>query len=109
MGMLNLASLAFGMIALLLPLTSLKKQKEQKAIVTIRYSFISMTACAFALLCQILYASHLVTLQDWSALLDTIPTVATVSMLLLTATLVLNAGIYFLRVYQNKREHSPQN
>lgn len=52
---------------------------------------VSGTACALALLFQLVYNWHLVAIGDWSALMDTTGAVVKVSVVLVAVTAGLNA------------------
>ena len=62
----------------------------------------SVSACAISLYLQLVYSSHLVEINDLSALMDTIGTIAKAAAILLIVTIVLN-GITLV-VYRNRIE-----
>lgn len=95
-GWLNIGSLLFGLIALILPVIHLIQNKESINGSWGVFSVVSVGACAISLCMQILYINHLVIIEDWSAMMDTLNTVALVSVLLLVITIILNAITYFL-------------
>ncbi|MEZ4517454.1 MAG: hypothetical protein R3C44_11690 [Chloroflexota bacterium] len=100
-GWLNLGSLALGLIAWGLAIFNLvlpnKSNNKNWAV----FSIMSLSACAVSLCLQIFYTNHLVTIEDWSALMDTSQTTAWVAAVLLIVTLILNAVT--LLVYRNQR------
>nr|WP_231607252.1 hypothetical protein [Fictibacillus sp. 18YEL24] len=86
-GLLNVGSLVLGLIAWILPVVNLLR-KNSNSWMTL--SMISICACAISLCFQIFYTYHKVTIEDWSALLDTMYTTAFASAVLLLITIVLN-------------------
>ena len=52
--------------------------------------FASMCACVISVLFRIVYQKHLVQIEDWSAIMDTIWGVLFVSMVLIVVTITLN-------------------
>ena len=89
---LNLVSLLLGLIAWAIPCVCLLRPAEGAR--TAGLLPCSLSACAAALLCQILYTDHLVQTADWSALLDTSRAVAWAASLLLAVTLLLNGLVW---------------
>ena len=73
-GWMNLASLALGLLAWMLPLVC-----------------VSFAACAAALYLQLRYHAHLSRIEDVGAFLDTAQAAAFASAVLLCVTLALNA------------------
>lgn len=59
-------------------------------------SGISISSCAISLCMQILYANHLVNIEDFTAMMDILGTVSNVSVILLIATIVLNIITYMV-------------
>ena len=59
-------------------------------------SGISISSCAISLCMQIFYANHLVNIEDFTAMMDTLGTVSNVSAVLLIATIVLNIITYMV-------------
>ncbi|MDQ0230160.1 hypothetical protein [Metabacillus malikii] len=90
-GWLNLGSLLLGLIAWLLPVVNMMRNKKQSQKKWMLLSFVSMIACATSICFQIFYNYHLVMIEDWSALMDTIGAVALASSVLLIVTIMLNA------------------
>ncbi|TRZ39683.1 hypothetical protein CEQ21_01600 [Niallia circulans] len=90
-GWLNLASLVLGLIALILPIVNLTREKKQENKNWVALSIISISACSISLCFQIFYTYHKVTVEDWGALMDTMYAVAFASAALLLVTLILNA------------------
>ncbi|WP_313756665.1 hypothetical protein [Tissierella sp.] len=100
MGLLNVGSLALGLIAWILPIISLVKSEKRNHDNWAILSVISISACAISLCFQIFYNNHLVKIADWSALMDTTGAVTFVSAVLLTVTIILNA--ITLVIYRNR-------
>lgn len=88
--LLNLASLVLGLVSWALPgwLLARPEGRRKKAG---RVLVLSGTACALALVFQLVYQWHLVAIGDWSALMDTTGAVVKVSMVLVAVTAGLGA------------------
>ncbi|MEG1311519.1 MAG: hypothetical protein RR942_11835 [Romboutsia sp.] len=100
-GWLNKGSLLFGLIALIIPIIKIMMKDESDTKRLGILSGISISACAISLCMQIIYANHLVNIQDWTALMDLTDTVAKVSAVLLIATITLNIITYI--TYNRKK------
>jgi len=87
---LNLGSFVFGLIAWFLPIVNLAKRNKAQNKDWIIYSMSSIRACSISLYMQIIYQSHLVSIEDWSAIMDTSGGLVFVSSVFLATTLVLN-------------------
>jgi hypothetical protein len=87
---LNVGSLLLGLTAWMLPFINLVRGKKANNPHWSMLLIISMSACGVSLCFQILYIYHKVTVEDWSALLDTMYVVASASVLLLAVTILLN-------------------
>jgi hypothetical protein len=96
-GLLNIGSLVLGLIAWILPVVNLLCKKSNS---WMTLSIISICACAISLCFQIFYTYHKVTIEDWSALMDTMYTTAYASAALLLITIVLNVMTFV--VYRGK-------
>jgi hypothetical protein len=90
MGWLNVGSLVLGLIAWILPIMNLIMLNKQKNKNWASLAVISISACAFSLLFQLMYSNHLVIIEDWSALMDTAGAVVFVSSVLVGITILLN-------------------
>lgn len=99
-GVLNLGSLVLGLIAWILPIVNLTRGKQQKNKNWVALSVISISACSISLCFQIFYTYHKVTVEDWSALMDTMYAVAFASAILVIITIILNA--LTLNVYRDR-------
>ncbi|MGG3806254.1 hypothetical protein [Metabacillus fastidiosus] len=99
-GWLNLASLVLGLIAWILPIVNLTREKKQENKNWVVLSIISISACSISLCFQIFYTYYKVTVEDWGALMDTMYAVALVSAILLIVTIILNA--ITLNIYRDK-------
>ncbi|CDQ20090.1 hypothetical protein [Halobacillus karajensis] len=86
--LLNIGSLVLGLIAWILPLIHLLGDHRRTAL---KWGILSLSACAVSLCLQLFYTYHLVSIEDWSALMDTTGAVASVAAVLLIVTLLLNA------------------
>ena len=90
MGLLNLGSLLFGLIAWILPVMNLVKSKKTENKNWAVLSLASVGACVISLWMQIIYTNYLVNISDWSALMDTFHAVVFASSVLIVVTAVLN-------------------
>jgi biotin transporter BioY len=80
-----------GLIAWILPVVNLLRDKKQEKKKWVRLSFISVSTCAISVCFQIFYIYYLVKVEDWSALMDTVGAVALASAVLIIVTIILNA------------------
>ncbi|HZG80507.1 MAG TPA: hypothetical protein VEZ13_07000 [Brevibacillus sp.] len=99
-GLLNLGSLVLGLIAWTLPLVNLMGYKKHGYRNWAVLSMMSIGACATSLSFQIFYHNHLVTIEDWTALLDTTDAVVFATAVLLVGTILLNGISLF--VYRDR-------
>ena len=83
-GWLNVGSLLLGLLALAAPVLAVLNRRRG-------WNLASMVCCALALYCQIQYTTHLVRIEDITALLDTQTFMAGASGALLVLTLAANA------------------
>ena len=90
MAWFNVGSLVLGLIAWILPIVNLAKYNKAKHKNWIVLLFASMSACAISVLFQIVYQKHLVQIEDWSAIMDTIWGVFFVSTVLIVGAITLN-------------------
>lgn len=84
---LNLASVLFGIIALVLPIFNLTINYKK----VITFSVLSMIFCIISIWFQIVYNHYLVKVEDWTGLMDTTGTLVWGSAILALATIVLNS------------------
>lgn len=91
---LNLGGLVLGIIAAVIPVYALTKQKYRKADTLI---FVSFTACVLALLTQVAAVQQRVALGDTPGIIDTADVVAGASVLLGAAVIVLNFFLFRAR------------
>jgi cytochrome c oxidase subunit 4 len=99
-GLLNIGSLVLGLLAWILPMVNLTRYKKQNHKNWLVFSVISISACAISLCFQILYNYYLVRIEDWSALMDTMGTIAFSTTVLLIVTFILNA--ITLKIYRDR-------
>lgn len=97
---LNVGSLVFGLFSWALPIVNLTRSKKQKYSNWAFSSFVSISACAISICLQIFYQNYLVRIEDWSAIMDTMGSVAFISAVLLIVTIFLN--IISFMVCRNK-------
>lgn len=98
--LLNPASLILGLIAWIIPVISIIQYKKHNNKNWGVLSIMSMIACATSLFFQIFYVNHLVKIEDWTAIMDTIGAVVFAAGTLLVITIVLNVITIF--IYGNK-------
>ena len=84
-GWMNLASLALGLLAWMLPVAAMIRTAALPLVC------VSFAACAAALYLQLRYHAHLSRIEDVGAFLDTAQAAAFASAVLLCVTLALNA------------------
>ena len=90
-GLLNLGSLILGLVSWLLPIASLLRRSKQAESGRAIYLFLSFAACSISLLLQQYYNDHLVKIEDWSAMMDTMKAVSIAATALVIVTIALNA------------------
>lgn len=93
-GYLNIGSIICGMVAVVIPIINLLKENKKNNNKWCILSLISISACAISLCMQIVYASYLVSINDFTALMDTFPTITFVAIALLMVTITLNIIVY---------------
>lgn len=94
-GLLNIGSIIFGLIAWVLPVMSLMRVEKDRQ-QWVMFSLLSVISCSIALCFQILYHNHLVNIEDWSAMLDITPFITFASCVLLVVTIILNLVTYIV-------------
>ena len=99
MGLLNVASFVLGLTAWILPAMNLMRYRSNNNKNWITLSMLSLSACAISLCFQIFYNYHLVKIEDWGALMDTMYAVVFAATVLLIVTIILNA--INLIIYRN--------
>jgi len=87
---LNLISLFLGLLAWIMPVISIVGRKNLTRKVRLLFLIVSFSACAFSLVFQLAEINHRVDSADWSALMDTTPTLVIVSAVLVIITMILN-------------------
>lgn len=100
-GWLNISSLIFGLAAWFIPALTIVQFKKEITKFSLTKLLLSITACSIALWFQISYINHLVTLQDWTALMDTTSTVTSISAIFVIVTITLNI-ISVIVLFKNK-------
>lgn len=99
-GWLNVASFVLGLIAWILPVGNLMRDKKHEISNWVALSIISLSACAISLFFQIFNSYNRVKMEDWTALMDIMGTKVFVAGVLLSVTIILN--IVTLIVYRNR-------
>ena len=92
-GMLNLGSIVLGLAGWILPILHVSQLSKKRRGLGRYAHILSMGACCLAIWLQICYDEHLVNIEDWSALMDTIKAVRVVSLFLLITTVLLNLAL----------------
>lgn len=95
-GWLNIGSFILGLIAWILPVLNLLNKSKFSIKKKCIFLILSISACALALLMQIINSTYLVTIKDWSAIEDTSECVTYMSSALLGGTFILNAISYMV-------------
>ena len=90
-GLFNLGSLILGLVAWILPITSLLRRSKLTDRGRAVYLFLSLAACSISLLLQQYYNDYLVKIEDWSAMMDTMKAVSIAATALVIVTIALNA------------------
>jgi len=102
---LNLGSIILGLTAWALPMAKLMGYRRHDPNHWSVFAILSLSTAAVALLFQIMYTNHLVSIEDWSALIDTAGAVTFVSLLLIAVTILLN--FLSFRAY-HRRKSAPE-
>ena len=89
-GRLNLGSIVLGLAGWILPILHISQLSKKRRGLGRYAHILSMGACCLAIWFQICYDEHLVNIEDWSALMDTVAAVRLVSVFLLVITLLIN-------------------
>lgn len=98
---LMVGSLVLGLVAWTLPSINIVRYKRNYNRNWAIYSITSISICAVAICFQLIYSNHIVKIEDWAALMDTIGTSTVLSIILLISTLTLNT--ISLIMYRSKR------
>lgn len=99
-GFLNAGSLLLGLIAWSMPVIGIIRRNKMAAKNRLLFSVISLSACAFSVWMQIVEINQRVLLHDWTALMDTGASLVTLSLILVTVTIILNAIVWLLSTKQ---------
>lgn len=94
--LLNFASLILGLLTWILPIINIVRHKKQNSRNWVTLSIISLIACATLIYFQILYNNHLVKIEDFAAIINTIGTLVVFPSLLLVVTIILNMITLFI-------------
>ncbi|WP_419822718.1 hypothetical protein [Anoxybacterium hadale] len=103
----NPGSLVFGLIAWGLPVFALLRDNKAGRKNWSMLCALSISACSLAMKLQLNEVKYRVDMEDWSALADTSGAVATVSSILFTVTIVLNAIVFFVYYEANRKKDYP--
>ncbi|KAB7673202.1 hypothetical protein [Bacillus sp. B1-b2] len=103
-GLLNIGSLLLGLIAWFIPIVYLLRLQKYSSHSLLVSSLLSLSACGISLCFQIFYTYHLVVIEDWSALMDTMYAVSLASVVLLMVTISLNFVSFY--TYSKKLKYN---
>lgn len=90
MGLLNVGSLLFGLIAWILPVINLMRSDKSNLKKMMLFSLLSLISCLISLYMQILAKHYLLVIEDWAALLDTMYIFEIISGIVLVVSVTLN-------------------
>ena len=91
----NVVSFLMGLVACGLPIYGLKKAKTLKASTLLCLVFLSCMTCSLAILGQLGWQTHLVEIQDYSAMEDTSVSSFYDASFLLVLTFILNFILFY--------------
>ncbi|MCR8746903.1 hypothetical protein [Romboutsia lituseburensis] len=103
-GLLNIGSIVLGLIAFVLPVINLIRYNNSNNQYWFVFALMSIVSCMLSLGMQIFYINHLISLKDWTAIMDTINIVVFSAALLLVATTVLNGVTLFAYIGNRKKK-----
>ncbi len=92
-GIYTWISLFLGLAGWAIPVAQIARLAKHKQGLGHFVPVLSMGACCLAIWFQICYDEHLVNIEDWSALMDTIAAVRGISLFLLITTCLLNLAL----------------
>lgn len=95
---LSFGSLVFGLVAWIFPVVNFGRHEKRNHWIT--RSIISLSACAMSLAFVIFYIHHLVKIEDWPSLMDTMGAFVFVSIVLLAVTIIIN--VITLLIYRDR-------
>lgn len=101
--LINPTSLILGLIAWILPIINITKYKKDNNENWITFLFISMCACSISIFIQIVGYMHLVNINDWTAIMDTIGYLSFIAATLLIITIILNAITLYLYRFRARK------
>lgn len=108
-GMLNLGSIVLGLAGWILPILHISQLANKRRGLGRYAHTLSMGACCLAIWLQICYDEHLVNIEDWSALMDTIGAVRKVSIFLLVTTFLINLFMAYVESILDKEDRENQD
>lgn len=94
--LLNVMSVILALIGMTLPVINIMLSRKNKKRDWGALSILSLSCSAISIWLPYVYLNHKVTIGDWSALMDTMPSILGVWGIVLFFTIVLNAVTYFM-------------
>lgn len=91
---LTTGSILFGLIAVVIPIINLTREDKSKVNNLGLLSGISISSCAISLCMQIFYTNHLLSIEDFTAMMALLGIISKASLVLLLATIALNIITY---------------
>ncbi len=92
----NIGSIVLGLTAWILPVINIMLVRRNRSWDRGTLAALSLGACAASIWLLHFYTYHKVTIEDWSAVLDTTGAITRVTGVLLIVTLLLNSVTYLL-------------
>lgn len=98
---LNIASVVLALVGMTLPVINIMLSRRNKKRNWGTLSFLSLSSSAISIWLPYVYLNDKVTIEDWAALMDTMPSILRVWGIVLFVTILLNAITYFM----NRNNH----
>lgn len=95
-GLLNLVSVLLALIGMILPVINIMLSRKNKERNWGALSTLSLSSTAISMWIPYVFINHKVEQEDWSALLDTTPSIVRVWGIVLLVTILLNTVTYFM-------------
>lgn len=93
---LNIASVVLALVGMTLPVINIMLSRRNKKRNWGTLSFLSLSSSAISIWLLYVYLNDKVTIEDWAALMDTMPSILRVWGIVLFVTILLNAITYFM-------------
>lgn len=99
----NIASLILGLVAMTLPVINIMLSRKNKNRNWGALSVLSLSFCSLSIWLLTIFINDNVSHEDWSALMDTTPSILKITGVLLFVTILLNAVTYFMNRKQGNK------